>query len=60
MMAGMTDPSIERERERLDLVIELVEAAILALPWDADPGLRASMERTLDEDIAKRARLDRA
>jgi hypothetical protein len=64
MMAGMTDGSDDesraRERARLDYVIELEEAALLALPWDAHPGLRASMERTLDENVTKRGQLDRA
>lgn len=49
MMAGMTDPSIERERERLDLVIELVEAAILALP-------RAGSRSRADESGYSRVR----
>lgn len=63
-MAGMTDgldgEARVRELARLDYVIELEEAALLALPWDAHPGLRASMERTLDENISKRGELDRA
>lgn len=65
MMAGMTDGLDEqaaraRELARLDYVIELEEAALLALPWDAHPGLRASMERALDENVARRGELGRA
>lgn len=63
MMAGVTDGLDEqaraRELARLDYVIELEEAALLALPWDAHPGLRASMERTLDENVARRGGLER-
>jgi hypothetical protein len=59
MADELDDECRARERARLDYVIELTEAALLSLPWDADPALRASMERGLNDNITKRGNLDR-